>query len=843
MRRILAVLLTVCMLITPAVFATEETAEDNTKYYDVLTGLNIICGYEEFDLGSTMQRFEFINMVANLYGETGYSKVESADATEIAHAHGLIHSVEEFNPYAFILYEEAVKIAVCALGYSKLAEYQGGWPQGYLRVANRIDLLTGVEGTLGMPMTKGDLARLLYNTMRTPAMEQTVFGDTFEDYVVTEGVTLLSIYRDIYEVRDRFEGTEYTMLYSRSSLDKGEVSIGGKTYSYGKSVPDSYFGSTVEAYIRNTDFKDELICMTKFYPDDTVVIPVGNYVGVNDALTQLEYFDERDRKIIADLSKSMHVIYNGEFYADYTKVDFTLTDGSIMLTDSDDDNKYDVVQITAYDNMYVATVSATGRAVTGEFEYTGALNLLELNEDETDAKIRYLAPDGTPLTFDSIAPKQVLSVAQSKATSEPVWTIYISDTTVEGTVSTRKDTNKLLVDGVEYTLADSYLEANANGEELARLNIMGQKVLLYLDTFGKVAAAEIIGENRLHYAYATRMGKDGRWTPDVKIRVFESDGVWREYSFADKVTWNGYIEKAEDVYTALCGGGRLTPQLIGFELNSKSQISRLETGVFSGDTDRLIQGTDVTGMYTTTNRSFNWRVFLDSEETLVWIIPDDIDNEAAFSIGTHAYFAHVETYTITPYNLDEYKFAPMVVVEEGEAYFNTIKDTATLYIYLDTYTTMDTEGNEVQTIACSGGATGEVEFAVSESCTIPTLNRGDGIKISVNKNNMITHIERCYSMADLGKEIIPSNGFYTTELMAGYVKRVDYTKQRFTVECGGEQTLRNDVYGSGTTFIVNRNDTRNTIETCGFNQIEIGDYVVIRTQHSRLYDVYIIKNN
>jgi len=281
--------------------------------------------------------------------------------------------------------------------------------------------------------------------------------------------------------------------------------------------------------------------------------------------------------------------------------------------------------------------------------------------------------------------------------------------------------------------------------------------------------------------------------------------------------------------------------LIGYELNSSSQISRLETGINSGDTDRLIQGAEVTGMYQNGNWSLNWDLFFD-KETIVWIIPEDKENESEYSVADYTYFTHLVSYTVTPYNLDDYTMAPHVVVEEGAGSFDKIKATSTMYVYLDTYLQMDENGEEVRAISCVGGTNGTVEYLVSESCTIPTLTKGDCIKIKVNSKNMITNIDRCYSIANLGTEVVPSNGYYTTELMAGTVKRVDYSKQLFVIECGGDQTLRNDIYASGTTFIINRNDARGTIETCGFNDIEIGDYVVLRAQHSRLYDVYIVKN-
>ena len=135
MRKIAAIFLIICLLAMPYVGAEENFAGDYQQYYDVLDGLDIICGYEKFDFNATMQRYEFINMVANLYGDTAYTNIKSDDAIALAHGRGLINSIENFEPYTDFLYEEAVKITVCALGYGTLAEFQGGWYQGYIGVA------------------------------------------------------------------------------------------------------------------------------------------------------------------------------------------------------------------------------------------------------------------------------------------------------------------------------------------------------------------------------------------------------------------------------------------------------------------------------------------------------------------------------------------------------------------------------------------------------------------------------------------------------------------------------------------------------------------------------------
>ena len=49
---------------------------------------------------------------------------------------GLIDNVDLFYPESSVTYNQAIKIVMTAAGYGDKAAYAGGYPTGYLKVAN-----------------------------------------------------------------------------------------------------------------------------------------------------------------------------------------------------------------------------------------------------------------------------------------------------------------------------------------------------------------------------------------------------------------------------------------------------------------------------------------------------------------------------------------------------------------------------------------------------------------------------------------------------------------------------------------------------------------------------------
>lgn len=91
-----------------------------------------------------------------------------------------------FRPGDSVTNEEYIKMLVTALGYFPLAEQRGGFPAGYIAVANTYGITAGMQFGVGEASLRGDVALMTYRAIDVPMMFQTGFGSVVE-YVVMDG--------------------------------------------------------------------------------------------------------------------------------------------------------------------------------------------------------------------------------------------------------------------------------------------------------------------------------------------------------------------------------------------------------------------------------------------------------------------------------------------------------------------------------------------------------------------------------------------------------------------------------------------------------------------------------
>lgn len=69
-----------------------------------------------------------------------------------------------FGPSDFLTYEQAIKVLVCACEYDEdMIDEAGGWPNGYIAMAEDAGALENVAGTVGDPITRSSVAILICN--------------------------------------------------------------------------------------------------------------------------------------------------------------------------------------------------------------------------------------------------------------------------------------------------------------------------------------------------------------------------------------------------------------------------------------------------------------------------------------------------------------------------------------------------------------------------------------------------------------------------------------------------------------------------------------------------------
>ena len=109
--------------------------------------------------------------------------------------------VGTFRPDDTISYAEMVTIMIRALGYEKMAESKGGYPTGYLVTASNIGLTKNVPGSGDEGITRGKVARLVFNGLTIKLMEQVGYGSDVKYEVVDK--TLLYDYLDVEKITDQ----------------------------------------------------------------------------------------------------------------------------------------------------------------------------------------------------------------------------------------------------------------------------------------------------------------------------------------------------------------------------------------------------------------------------------------------------------------------------------------------------------------------------------------------------------------------------------------------------------------------------------------------------------------
>lgn len=185
MKKELASLLLAAALIMPTGTLAAETGFIDTaglpeaEAISFLAEKEIVTGKAEgiYDPEAALTRAEMTAIVLRAYGEEDTEILERFSDVppshwaflyvERAYGMGIINGVSEteFQPEGKVTREQAVKMLVCALGKEKDAQAAGGYPAGYMAVAEEAGILEGTEGEGNAPISRAAMAQLVFNSL------------------------------------------------------------------------------------------------------------------------------------------------------------------------------------------------------------------------------------------------------------------------------------------------------------------------------------------------------------------------------------------------------------------------------------------------------------------------------------------------------------------------------------------------------------------------------------------------------------------------------------------------------------------------------------------------------
>lgn len=180
-QRTLASLLAVWLLTCPALAMSFPDVDDYLDYavaVDYVSDLGIMVGDDQgnFNPYKTVTRAEMATIICRMLDET--ENLPSSTAfTDVPVGHwanayvgkaaelGIVsgYGGGKFGPSDPVTYEQAVTMVIRAIGEGDAAVEYGGYPDGFLAVAKENSLLDGILAERGEPLSRADIALLLYN--------------------------------------------------------------------------------------------------------------------------------------------------------------------------------------------------------------------------------------------------------------------------------------------------------------------------------------------------------------------------------------------------------------------------------------------------------------------------------------------------------------------------------------------------------------------------------------------------------------------------------------------------------------------------------------------------------
>lgn len=831
MKKIIAVLAALSMLPYTMALAKEKVLPEQKA--QILEGLNILPAdfSDSSEADDIVTWGEYLNAAAGMMSDD-----KDTDAVDFAKNNNLIN--ENVDAAAAITYEDAVKILVRAGGYT---EQVPGFEEtsAYLRTAGERNLTDGITLSYSDKLTNEAMVLMLYNALEADITDIEFEGQKYS-VRVKNGETILSRYRNIYEVTGVLSDNGDTALSSEQSGNRNCIVVGETEIKKNGKYSKDYLGYNVRAFFKNDrgDYSLEYL-----YPTENNEVMLSGKDVDNFDFPQLEYMNEDERSKKIKMDPALKVIYNGQAYFDYAPEDFLAEENNLCFIDNNDDNVYEVALITSYETVVASYVTSYDGKVINKYKYDGAPNGLDISADSENYKI-YFYKDGQRVEKPEIKIWDVLGVATSKG-KNPIRSIFISNNVIQGVISQISDEG-YIVDDELYKLNSAFAAAMAAGDSAVPEITLGREYKLYLDINGRIAAISTAETQAISYALLLKMTQDDTEEEIVRVKYMDTVGDWHESYIKKRCklysdVYDGKSLKASEVFESIANAsGKVTPQIVQLSTDSNGEINVLKTAVSSDKPikNKLTVGTTKTGCYRWTTQLIGNRndiCFYIASGARVFLFPEILTtNESDYAVSNGGFSAD-KIYTLTPYNLDKFNTSDCFVMKAAES--GTEQDT--LFIVSSVAKIVNSDDEIKTALFGQYGDYANYSIVAKDNSVFDGIQRGDVLKIWTNSKNEVLKVEKMYSTSTGFR---PSFFYDYGGNATGYVKDVDFEKKRILLDCGdyGEVAFAaNESQYKVNTFMVDRD--KKGVEVLNFSDVVEGDFVVITLGYAALSNVIIIR--
>lgn len=836
MKKILAFMLCISIL---CVFPT-AFARDIGNSLQVLEALNIgSFSGEEMEV----TRGEFVDALSDILNYSNRPQNTDgvfSDVTAASDMSGAIYNAFErglISGYADgsfgidtpILFEHAVKILVSALGYDNMAAVYGGYPAGYMIIADQNRMLRGVGKRSGDTLSGAECARLIENAMNTPIYQQVIFGSSEAVFEAYEGETMLSIYAKIKKIEGKVTDNGVTSLSGKSTTKAGNVIINSTIYDAGDTSAEDYLAYNIKAYVTcKGDENEKVLYIGEAETVNILAIPASRILCSNPGFSvqNIIYEDVYGNVQQSRVDVVADCIYNGNSYFDLTAEDLRLDSGKIILIDNTGDNIYDVIKVETSEIVIASGINPDRRII-----YTKAGGNLSFEKSKNIKVYR----DGTECDFAEISEWDVVSAGvsfdkstvtlsvSSKKLSGYVDSISISDATVS-------------VGGKYYNVTDS---------ELIKKIELGASYEFCVDGDMNIAGIKSENQSNKYVGILAEAAQNNGVDSKLQVRIFSSLGNFDVFDIAQNASIDGKRDltiSAKETYIL----SNMKYQIVSCKKNDKGEIIEINLP-YSGKPASYQSAEDL-------------RVDYDGGEELYFCSPGNFDGKAVCDGGATVFLLpknrsvfedwevvkgdsliHNMKYYISAYSIgNENGFSEYIIQNLPD----TPKFTSESYpVVVEKVSSKLNSSGEIVDMLRGYGHLGMVEYETREDGLIKSagVKAGDIIRCVLNSNNQIISVLRMIDgenvkIVSAEESSFSGSRMYLYDVYSRYGTILGYTKTDLSKPFNEENvksTLTLQLIASGT--VVYEVDTKNNNKITEVDYNAILPYTSVGTERSRIF--------
>lgn len=739
-------------------------------------------------------RAEIIETVASVFGYKG-TAADSVPFTDVTKELGgvlkyaldlnIISAAESFRPSDAVTYNEAIKMCVSALGYEYLASVYGGWPMGYLRVADSIGLSDGLDLS-DVNITPSAFYLFVENLLTAEMLEVEGMYDNEISY--RRYTTVLKEYFDLYEIEGIVSANASTGLYDAANSTNGDmVVIDGVLYPYDGI---SYVGYNVRAF---ASVKNDKISVLSPQKNKTVTVNFGDVVSASESYTE---YDSDGKTTKIRLDEDVAYMYNGKADATSVLSSYLTKEGRAVFVDNDEDNVYEVCYLYEDASLVAEGINAVDEYITDK----NGGRRINLSDDDM---IYNIIQDGKQIPLADIPIGSLVVYNMSKDGLFCELNVYTKQ--ISGVFNQyAPDSKTIYIDDAPYTYS-SYFEQN-----YINLIKLGDSVTLLVSDDNTVYALSGDTKSAYEYGYYIDVKLETGLVSGITVKLMNSEGKIvsckvSERLVADGRTCSGYDDMQNIFFAGASDVKIRAEQLIRYEINSDGELTLIDfaegTGTLSGSEvpeNNLIlwpyppSGTAEYGVvhgttwYNRSTHIIHPHLALSPNTVVVLANSDtNVSEDKRFKITDRSWFSlgnnrqivvkdEAGNFKISAYNVDKYGIAGAIVMDVSAN--EQVGDGSPSGIIYTVSRAYDEEMNECyKFVIYHGGEFNDYyaydnstvielnpgETANNVSASFDRFERGDFVRFEANEDASLKVILESYDESD--KEIysaITNHGNY-----------------------------------------------------------------------------------